>query len=94
MKRVAAGIVAVMGMAALAACQPGGAEKAGERADSAYEESTTGQKDLTDGPMENAGEAVDKAAADAKEGAADAGAAMQRKADEVSNAMKKDEPKK
>ena len=80
-------------MAALAACQPGGAEKAGEKADSAYKKATTGQKDLTDGPMENAGEAVDRAAADAKEGATDAGAAVQKKANDISRDMK-NEPKK
>ena len=94
MKRIAAGIVALIGMAALAACQPGGAEKAGENADSAVEEATGGQKDLTDGPMENAGEAIDKAAADAKAGATDAGNAVQKKADDISNSMKKDDPKK
>ena len=89
MKRIAAGIVALMGLAALAACQPGGAEKAGEKADSAIEEATGGQKDLTDGPMENAGEAVDKAAADAKAGATNAGNAVEKKVDDM-----KSEPKK
>ena len=89
MKRIAAGIVALMGLAALAACQPGGAEKAGEKADSAIEEATGGQKVLTDGPMENAGEAVDKAAADAKAGATNAGNAVEKKVDDM-----KSEPKK
>ena len=89
MKRIAAGIVALMGIVALAACQPGGAEKAGENADSAIEQAGGGQKDLTDGPMENAGEAVDRAAADAKAGATDAGNAVQKKVDDM-----KSEPKK
>lgn len=94
MKSISAIAVAFMGVVALAACQPGDAEKAGEKADSAYEQSVDGQKDLTDGPLENAGEAVDKAAADAREGATDAGNAIEKKADEISNDLKKDEPKK
>jgi hypothetical protein len=53
---------------AAAACSPGDAEKAGERADSAIEEGTGGQKDLTDGPLENAGEAVDRVNSDISEG--------------------------
>jgi len=74
-------IALVTAAAALAACQPGTAERAGEDADSAYEEATKGQKDLTDGPMENAGEAIDKAGADAREGMKDAGDAIERKTD-------------
>ena len=93
MKRISAIAVAFMGVAALAACQPGAAEKAGENADSAYEKTVDGQKDLTDGPMENAGEAVDRAATDAREGASSAGAAIEKKADEVQQDLK-NEPKK
>jgi hypothetical protein len=66
---------------ALGACQPGAAERAGEDADSAYEEATTGEKDLADGPMENAGEAIDKARADAAEAARKAGDAIEREPD-------------
>jgi predicted small secreted protein len=66
---------------ALAACQPDTFERAGEDADSAFEEATKGEKDLTDGPMENAGEAIDKARADAAEAAKDAGDAIERKTD-------------
>lgn len=65
MKRTAIAISAILAGFSLAACSAGDAEKAGERADSAYEEMTQGQKDLTDGPLENAGEAVDRAATDA-----------------------------
>ncbi|MBL8557204.1 MAG: hypothetical protein JNM47_00665 [Hyphomonadaceae bacterium] len=65
MKRTAIAISAILAGLSLAACSAGDAEKAGERADSAYEEMTQGQKDLTDGPLENAGEAVDRAATDA-----------------------------
>jgi len=59
-------IAAVAGVAFLAAActQEGTAEKAGERADSAVEETTQGQRDLSDGPMEKAGEALDRAGND------------------------------
>jgi hypothetical protein len=46
---------------ALAACGQGAAERAGEDADSAYEETTEGARDLTDGPLENLGEGLDDA---------------------------------
>ena len=62
---------AVLGFAGLGACSPAAdstatnAEEVGERADTAYEQSTTGTTDLSDGPMENAGEAADQAAREA-----------------------------
>lgn len=75
---------------ALAACQPGSAERAGEDADSAYEEATRGAKDLTDGPMENAGEAMDRAGADAAAAARDTGDAIEREAREAEAKLKEE----
>lgn len=46
----------------LGACSQGTNEEAGEAADTAIEQSTTGQTDLGQGPMEEAGEAADEAA--------------------------------
>lgn len=46
---------------AVAACSQGPNEEAGEAADTAYEQSTTGQTNPGQGPMEEAGEAVDEA---------------------------------
>lgn len=48
---------------ALAACGPQSntAEKAGEALDTQAEQAATGDTNLSDGPMENAGEAVDAA---------------------------------
>ncbi|MBC7769245.1 MAG: hypothetical protein H7124_10705 [Phycisphaerales bacterium] len=43
----------------MAACSQGPNEEAGEAADSAYEQSTTGETDVGQGPMEEAGEAAD-----------------------------------
>ncbi len=43
------------------ACSQGPNEEAGEAADTAYEQSTTGTTDLGQGPMEEAGEALDEA---------------------------------
>jgi outer membrane protein assembly factor BamD (BamD/ComL family) len=42
-----------------AACSQGPNEEAGEAADTAYEQSTTGQTELGQGPMEEAGEQLD-----------------------------------
>jgi ABC-type glycerol-3-phosphate transport system substrate-binding protein len=42
-----------------AACSQGPNEEAGESADTAYEQSTTGTTDLGQGPQEEAGEQVD-----------------------------------
>ena len=53
-----AAAVAMLGMPA---CGHGPNEEAGESADSAYEQSTTGTTDLGQGPQEEAGEAVDEA---------------------------------
>ncbi|MEZ6023117.1 MAG: hypothetical protein R3C16_06835 [Hyphomonadaceae bacterium] len=53
---------AAAGLLAIAACSQGPNEEAGEAADTAYEQSTTGTTDLGQGPMEEAGEAADEAA--------------------------------
>ncbi len=45
-----------------AACSQGPNEEAGEQADTATEQATTGQTDLGQGPSEEAGEAADEAA--------------------------------
>jgi hypothetical protein len=42
-----------------AASRQGPNEEAGETADTAYEQSTTGTTDMGQGPMEEAGEAAD-----------------------------------
>ncbi len=44
-----------------AACTQGPNEEAGEAADTAYEQSTTGTTDMGQGPMEEAGEQMDEA---------------------------------
>jgi hypothetical protein len=49
---------AILGMAA---CSQGPNEEAGEAADTAYEQSTTGTTDYGQGPIEEAGEAMDEA---------------------------------
>lgn len=52
----------VLGLAVLPACSPkGSSEKAGEKMDSAIEESTQGEINRGDGPLEKTGEAIDKA---------------------------------
>lgn len=52
----------VLGLSVLPACsQQGSSEKAGEKMDSAIEESTQGEINRGDGPLENTGEAIDKA---------------------------------
>lgn len=53
----------------MAACSQGPNEEAGEAADAAYEESTTGETNVGQGPMEEAGEAADEAQGEATEGA-------------------------
>ena len=53
----------------MAACSQGPNEEAGEAADTAYEESTTGETNVGQGPMEEAGEAADEAQGEATEGA-------------------------
>lgn len=52
---------AAAALLSVAACGQGPNEEAGEAADTAYEQSTTGTTDLGQGPMEEAGEAVDAA---------------------------------
>jgi hypothetical protein len=57
---------AVASLVSLAACNdPNSAEEQGEAADTAMEQATTGETDMGDGPMENAGEVADEAADDA-----------------------------
>ena len=53
--------VASAALLAAAACTQGPNEEAGEAADTAYEQSTTGETDLGQGPMEEAGEQADEA---------------------------------
>ena len=62
---------AIAGFVALGACDNGSAEKAGENLDSAVEKATQGEKNLSDGPFEKAGEAVDKASGATNPDAAD-----------------------
>ncbi len=52
----------------VAACGQGANEEAGEAADTAYEQSTTGTTDMGQGPMEEAGEAADEATEGAPSG--------------------------
>ena len=56
-------LVTLLAAGGLLACSPkGSAEKAGEKMDSAIEETTQGKIDRGDGALEKAGEAIDKAA--------------------------------
>ncbi len=66
--------VATLGFVGLGACSQGEMEEAGEHADTAAEQATTGTTDLGQGPAEEAGEAADEAAGEAAE---------QRAADQV-----------
>lgn len=63
MLRMIATATLLAGAMGLTACD-GGAEKAGENADSAIEEATQGQENLGDGPLERAGEGIDEATGD------------------------------
>lgn len=54
------GAAAALSMLAVAACSQGPNEEAGESADSAVEQSTTGTTDLGQGPAEEAGETLDE----------------------------------
>lgn len=56
---------AAISLIGLGACTQGPNEEAGEAADTAYEQSTTGATDLGQGPMEEAGEQMDEAADEA-----------------------------
>lgn len=53
---------AAVALLGVAACGQGPNEEAGEAADTAYEQSTTGTTDLGQGPAEETGEAIDEAA--------------------------------
>ncbi len=59
----------------------GSAEQAGERADTQFEQATQGSTDLSDGPLENAGEAIDDARENAGEAASSAAGAADRATD-------------
>jgi hypothetical protein len=52
---------AAAALLSVAACGQGPNEEAGEAADTAYEQSTTGTTDMGQGPQEEAGEALDEA---------------------------------
>ncbi|MCX7359206.1 MAG: hypothetical protein NT015_13820 [Alphaproteobacteria bacterium] len=53
------GAAAALSMLGVVACSQGPNEEAGENADTAREQSTTGTTDLGQGPSEEAGEALD-----------------------------------
>ena len=53
------GAAAALGLLGAVACTQGPNEEKGEQADTAREQSTTGQTDLGQGPSEEAGEAAD-----------------------------------
>lgn len=65
MLKLVLGAAAAVALVSVAACD-GNAEKAGENLDSAIEESTQGEENLGDGPMERAGEAIDEAGGNAQ----------------------------
>lgn len=52
---------AALSLIAVAACTQGPNEEAGEAADTAYEQSTTGTTNPGQGPLEEAGEQLDEA---------------------------------
>lgn len=56
------GAAAAVSLLGVVACSQGPQEEAGENADTAYEQSTTGTTDMGQGPMEEAGEAADAGA--------------------------------
>lgn len=62
------GATAALGLLGVAACGQGANEEAGEAADTAYEQSTTGTTNLGQGPQEEAGEQLDEAQGEAAEG--------------------------
>lgn len=71
-KFLAAGVAAfalALGACSDGATTQGSAEEAGERADTQFEQATQGSTDLSDGPLENAGEAIDEAREDAAKAA-------------------------
>jgi hypothetical protein len=56
------GAAAAVSLLGVVACTQGNQEEAGEQADTAYEQSTTGTTDMGQGPQEEAGEAADAGA--------------------------------
>jgi hypothetical protein len=56
------GAAAAVSLLGVVACSQGPQEEAGENADNAYEQSTTGTTDMGQGPQEEAGEAADAGA--------------------------------
>lgn len=64
-------ITAAIAALALAACGPQNTtnEEIGEAADTAADQAATGQTNMGDGPMEQAGEAMDEASENAAEAA-------------------------
>jgi len=62
------GAAAAISLLGVVACSQGTQEEAGESADTAYEQSTTGTTDMGQGPQEEAGEQADEAAGEAAEG--------------------------
>ena len=64
------GAAAAVSLLGVVACGQGANEEAGEAADTAYEQSTTGTTDLSQGPAEEAGEALDEAQGEAAESGA------------------------
>lgn len=62
-----------LGALSFAACTQGEMEEAGEQADTAHEQMTTGETNLGQGPMEEAGEQADEAIGEAQENANDLG---------------------
>lgn len=66
MFKIIAAAAAAAAMLGLAACE-GSAEKTGENLDSSIEEATQGEENLSDGAMEQAGEAIDEATGKARD---------------------------
>lgn len=53
------GAAAALSLLGVVACSQGPNEEAGEQADTAHEQATTGTTDMGQGPAEEAGEAMD-----------------------------------
>lgn len=74
--KLSLGLAALAALSLVACSEPaavqGSAEKAGEAADTQFEQATQGSTDITDGPLENAGEAIDQARDNAVDAAQDA----------------------
>jgi hypothetical protein len=61
MKKILMSAATAAVLLGVAACSQGANEEAGEAADTAYEQSTTGTTDVGQGPQEEVGEQVDEA---------------------------------